>query len=99
MAADEAELGRLADKQRGILTAAASLAKPGGLLVYATCSLEPEENDEVIRGFLDRSPLWTVDAPPRFPIEPDAAGFIRCLPNVHGTDGFTAIRLRRRDDS
>ena len=92
----ETDLARLADKQRGILMAAASLAKPGGRLVYATCSLEPEENDEVIRGFLDRSSAWTVDPPAEFPVAPDAAGFVRCLPHVHGTDGFTAIRLRRR---
>ena len=50
---EEAELGRLAEKQRGILTAAAALARPGGRLVYATCSLEPEENDAVVRAFLD----------------------------------------------
>jgi 16S rRNA (cytosine967-C5)-methyltransferase len=92
---EEAELGRLADKQRGILTAAATLVKPGGCLVYATCSLEPEENDEVVRAFLDAHPDWTVDPPADFPVAPDPAGVIRCLPHVHGTDGFTAVRLTR----
>jgi 16S rRNA C967 or C1407 C5-methylase (RsmB/RsmF family) len=36
-----------------------------------------------------------VDAPAGFPVAPDADGFIRCLPHVQGTDGFTAVRLAR----
>jgi len=92
---EEADLGRLAEKQQSILTAAAGLAKPGGRLVYATCSLEPEENDDVVRAFLDAHADWRVDAPTDFPVAPDAGGVIRCLPHVHGTDGFTAVRLVR----
>jgi 16S rRNA (cytosine967-C5)-methyltransferase len=92
----EADLARLRDKQRGILAAAASLAMGGGRLVYATCSLEPEENEDVVLPFLERRPDWRVDTPGDFPVTPDAAGFVRCLPHVHGTDGFTAIRLRRQ---
>jgi len=92
---DESDLGRLAEKQRGILAAAAALARPGGRLVYATCSLEPEENDLIVRGFLDGHPDWKVDPPAEFPVAPDPDGFVRCLPHVHGTDGFTAVRLAR----
>jgi 16S rRNA (cytosine967-C5)-methyltransferase len=92
---DESDLGRLTEKQRGILAAAAALARPGGRLVYATCSLEPEENDLIVRGFLDGHPDWKVDPPVGFPVAPDPDGFIRCLPHVHGTDGFTAVRLTR----
>ncbi len=92
---EESDLGRLAEKQQGILTVAAGLAKPGGRLVYATCSLEPEENDEVVRAFLNAHPDWRVEAPADFPVAPDAGGVIRCLPHVHGTDGFTAVRLVR----
>ncbi|MGH7373607.1 MAG: 16S rRNA (cytosine(967)-C(5))-methyltransferase RsmB [Candidatus Rokuibacteriota bacterium] len=92
---EEADLGRLAEKQQSILTAAAGLAKPGGRLVYATCSLEPEENDIVVRAFLAAHADWRVDAPADFPVAPDAGGVIRCLPHVHGTDGFTAVRLVR----
>jgi 16S rRNA (cytosine967-C5)-methyltransferase len=89
------ELGRLSVKQHEILAAAGSLAKPDGRLVYATCSLEPEENEEVVRRFLAEFPDWQVDTPEDFPVAPDASGFVRCLPHRHGTDGFTAIRLRR----
>lgn len=92
---DESDLVRLAEKQRGILAAAAALARPGGRLVYATCSLEPEENDLIVRGFLDGHPDWKVDPPVDFPVAPGPDGFVRCLPHVHGTDGFTAVRLAR----
>ncbi|HET7875198.1 MAG TPA: 16S rRNA (cytosine(967)-C(5))-methyltransferase RsmB, partial [Methylomirabilota bacterium] len=91
----EQDLGRLAAKQHAILEAAAAMVRPGGRLVYATCSLEPEENDEVVRAFLGANADWRVDLPAGFPVPPDAAGFIRCLPHVHGTDGFTAVRLIR----
>ncbi len=91
----EEDLGRLKEKQRGILTAAASLVKPGGRLVYATCSLEPDENEEVVSPLLASDANWRVDTPADFPVAPDSAGFVRCLPHVHGTDGFTAIRLRK----
>jgi 16S rRNA (cytosine967-C5)-methyltransferase len=91
----EADLDRLAEKQHGILTTAATLVKPGGRLVYATCSLEPEENDLIVRAFLEGHPDWRVDPPAGFPVEPDRDGIVRCLPHVHGTDGFTAVRLSR----
>jgi 16S rRNA (cytosine967-C5)-methyltransferase len=87
-----------AERQHSILTAAATLVRPGGRLVYATCSLEPEENDEVAREFLTAHADFVADAPPDFPVAPDAGGFVRCLPHRHATDGFTAIRLRRRRD-
>jgi 16S rRNA (cytosine967-C5)-methyltransferase len=90
-----ADIAAAGERQRGILTAAATLARPGGRLVYATCSLEPEENDEVARDFLATHPAFAVEAPAAAPIAPDASGFVRCLPHRHGTDGFTAIRFRR----
>jgi 16S rRNA (cytosine967-C5)-methyltransferase len=91
-----ADLAAAADRQRGILAAASALVRPGGRLVYATCSLEPEENDDVARDFLVSRPDFVVDSPAQFPVAPDAAGFVRCLPHRHGTDGFTAVRWRRR---
>jgi 16S rRNA (cytosine967-C5)-methyltransferase len=84
-----------ADRQRGILEAAASMVRPGGWLVYATCSLEPEENEQVVHEFLTARAGWHVDAPAEPALPLDADGVLRCLPHVHGTDGFTAVRLRR----
>jgi 16S rRNA (cytosine967-C5)-methyltransferase len=91
----EADLERLVDKQRGILRAAAGLVRPGGRLVYATCSLEPEENDNLVQAFLERHPDFRLDPPVGFPVAPGPDGIVRCLPHVHGTDGFTAVRLLR----
>jgi 16S rRNA (cytosine967-C5)-methyltransferase len=86
-----------ADRQRSILGAAATMVKPGGRLVYATCSLEPEENDEVAAWLVATRRDFTVAPPDAFPIPADRVGFVRCLPHAHGTDGFTAVRFVRRN--
>jgi 16S rRNA (cytosine967-C5)-methyltransferase len=90
-----ADIAAAARRQQGILLAAATLVRPGGRLVYATCSLEPEENDDVASAFLAAQPAFAVEPPAAWPVPPDARGFVRCLPHRHGTDGFTAIRFRR----
>ena len=84
-----------ATRQRDILAAAATMVRPGGRLVYATCSLEPEENDEVMAAFLAGRGDFAPDPPSEFPLALDADGVLRCRPHRHGTDGFTAVRLRR----
>ncbi len=91
----EADLGRLQEKQQTIIAAAASMVKPGGRLVYATCSLEPDENEAVVASLPGYGREWQPDPPASFPVPPDAQGFVRLYPHVHGSDGFTAIRLRR----
>lgn len=91
----ETELPRLAERQRSILAAAARMCRPGGTLVYATCSLEPEENQEVVLPFLRAHPGWRLDPPEAFPIPLEPPGVLSCLPHRHGTDGFTAFRLRQ----
>ena len=92
----EADLLRLPERQRAILEAGASIVRPGGALVYATCSLEPEENEAVVEPFLARRQEWILDPPAAFPIPMNPPGMLRCLPHRHGTDGFTAFRLRRQ---
>ena len=91
----EDDLGRLQEKQQTIIAAAAAMVKPGGRLVYATCSLEPDENEAVVASLPGYGKEWQPDPPASFPVPPDAQGFVRLYPHVHGTDGFTAIRLRR----
>jgi 16S rRNA (cytosine967-C5)-methyltransferase len=93
----EADLADLAAVQTAILQAAAGLVRPRGVLVYATCSLEPEENEAVVEAFRSRRPDFGPDALP--PIIPAAcregSSILRMAPHRHGSDGFTAHRLRR----
>ncbi len=83
--------------QKTILKAAAKVVKPGGLLIYSTCSLEPEENDEQVDSFLADNPDWVLEAPPEGTVPPELldGGRLRVLPQRHGTDGAFAARLRR----
>jgi len=98
----EAGLTVLARLQSELLHGVAPLLKPGGLLVYSTCSLEPEETDAVVDVFLRNYTEFTVDdtrsgLPERVAELIDAKGSLRTWPHRHGLDGFYAIRLRRRN--
>src|SRR5262249_11650404 len=91
----------LVPAQTRILAAAAELVRPGGVLVYATCSLEPEENEGVVAELRARRPDMEPDPlPPAVPAACRAApAVLRMTPHRHGSDGFTAHRLRRRASS
>lgn len=91
------DLAVTAMMQRDILRSASHLVKPGGLLVYSTCSLESEENEDQVDAFLATHPGWTLEAPPAGSVPADTldAGYLRVLPQAHGADGAFAARLRR----
>ena len=84
--------------QREILEGACESVRPGGLLIYSTCSLEPEENDEPVNAFLAAHSEFTLEPPPPGTVPETVldAGRLRVLPQRHGTDGAFAVRLRRR---
>jgi 16S rRNA (cytosine967-C5)-methyltransferase len=91
------DLAILAATQAELLRAAAERVTPGGLLVYSTCSLEPEENDEQVDAFLSANSEWTLEPPPPATVSETVldGGLLRVLPQRHGTDGAFAARLRR----
>ncbi len=95
----ELDLDELLPKQARILDDAARLVRPGGRLVYATCSLLPDENEAQVEAFLLRHPefsavplaeSWTLDAE-----VPGPGPFLSLTPRRHGTDGFFAAVLQR----
>ena len=94
-------VAELAVKQAAILAAAAKLLKPGGRLVYATCSLLPEENAQIVDAFLAAHPAFArrraSDVLAAQGIALDLPGDdLQLLPQVHGTDGFYAAVLERQ---
>jgi 16S rRNA (cytosine967-C5)-methyltransferase len=91
------DLAVMSALQKTILRAAAKVVKPDGLLIYSTCSLEPEENDEQVDSFLAENLNWILEPPPEGSVAPELldGGRLRVLPQRHGTDGAFAARLRR----
>ncbi|MCX8072517.1 MAG: 16S rRNA (cytosine(967)-C(5))-methyltransferase RsmB [Candidatus Binatia bacterium] len=93
----------LAQLQRELLQQAARWTRPGGLLVYATCTLLREENEEVIAHFLAERRDFALSRipeqlPPSIQALVDSQGFFRTMPHRHDVDGFFAVRLQRRHD-
>lgn len=98
------DVEELARKQASILAAAAKLVRPGGRLVYATCSILPEESDAIVREFLSARPEFRmrsaqvelaasrIELPQR---GETSDPLLRLYPHVHGTDGFFAALLER----
>jgi len=93
------DLLRAATLQRELLEGVAGAVAADGLLVYSTCSLEPEETDDVVAAFLAAHPEFRPDDPrmalPQAADLVDGQGYLRTWPHRHGTDGFFVARLRR----
>ena len=84
--------------QWNVLEEYAPLVRTGGILVYATCSLLRDENQDMVERFLANNPGFRIEpiSPERgVPAEMIREGFLRTRPDEHGTDGFFAARLRR----
>lgn len=92
----------LAQLQGELLNHAATWVKPGGVLVYATCTLHPAENEDIVAQFLATHPTWQLD-PPRLPsplaMLVDPAGWIKLWPHRDQMDGFFMARFRRSHDA
>ncbi len=91
------EMSRL---QKEILAGAALAVRTGGVLVYSTCTTEPEENEQVVRAFLHESPSFRLEDlrpywPERAALAQVVPGVAHFWPHKHGTDGFFIVRMRR----
>lgn len=94
------QIRALSEMQYNLLKNAAHHIKPGGILVYSTCSIEPMENEEVVQRFLTDFPMFSVEDARRFlPDIPASAitpqGFLQTFPHEHGVDGAFAARFRK----
>lgn len=83
--------------QKAILDNVCRYVRPGGVLLYATCTLLERENEDVVRAFLDKHKDFTLE---RFQLPGDfegaREGMVTCWPHRHGTDGFFFAKLRRK---
>ena len=89
-------LARLPELQRAILENVCRYVKPGGTLVYSTCTVLRRENEAVAEAFLEEHPDLspeTIPAPEGFGLEND--GMLTLLPFKHDTDGFFICRMRK----
>ncbi len=92
------QLAGLASTQERILASVSESVRPGGLLLYSTCSTEPEENEGVVSAFLTRHPGFNLVRPmhpPGVEILLDQKGFLRTFPGTRLWDGFFAALMRR----
>lgn len=90
-------------KQKILLDQVSTLLKPSGVLVYAVCSMEPEENDEVVKEFLNSHSDFAIDKNTgqldgNAGSFVDENGFFRTFPHKHHMAGFFAVRLRRNGE-
>ncbi len=96
---DKQSVAELTVKQAAILDAASTLVRPGGRLVYATCSLLEAENDAIVAAFLERHPDFTL-LPASAVLGKQGIAcdgdVLRLLPHKHNTDGFFAAALERK---
>ncbi len=100
----EDALARRCQEQGEVLALGAPLTRPGGRLVYVTCSLLPQENEDQVRAFLDQNPSyrlihWREAWSGADTLETVSANeeFLQLTPKTHGTDGFFIAVMERRD--
>jgi 16S rRNA (cytosine967-C5)-methyltransferase len=95
---DVDDIPRLARLQRALLENAAKLVKPGGVIVYSTCTIEPEENSDLIKDFLSHNPEFNIESANQYVHQDlvDSQGFVQTFQHKHGMDGSFSARLRKK---
>lgn len=96
----EEDIREIAALQSRLLDSVSALLRPGGVLVYSTCTIEPQENEGVVTSFVNRHPEFELDETGSLSRLKDNAlvrgGGIQILPQHYHSDGFYIARLRRR---
>lgn len=95
------DIASLAAVQRQLLLRSSGWVRPGGVLVYATCTISAQENEEVVGAFVRERSSFVIDDPRAcLPTTAtgliDGHGYLRTFPHRHGLDGFFAVRLKAR---
>lgn len=85
--------------QQEILTSAAQCVKPGGILVYSTCTIEAEENENVIRCFLEGNPAFSLEPAGKFLPVARQEEMVQLFPQRDGIDGFFIARMKRTENA
>lgn len=100
------QIQQLQRLQQEILAGAADCVAPGGVIVYSTCSINPEENQMVVESFLEKHKEYRrEDIMPYLPFTPQRPedrwnaqnGYMQMFPHIHGTDGFFMCRMRKQN--
>ena len=92
---DPEALEGLPKVQRAILDNCSRYVRPGGVLLYSTCTLLRRENEDIVHGFLVEHPRFELE-PFHFPQFGEQPGWFTFWPHIHGTDGFFVAKLRRK---
>lgn len=88
----DSDIGSLVSLQKSILSTCQRYVAPGGILVYATCTISMRENEEIVEWFLSEHPDYSLE---RMPLSLENDGMLQLLPQRHGTDGFFVARMRK----
>ena len=96
----QGDLKKLLPLQREILQHAATLVKPGGCLVYSTCSIEFQENEQIVEWFQQANPEFTLERAQKFVHERFCSeeGYLRTFPHRHGFDGGFGARFKKKPE-
>jgi 16S rRNA (cytosine967-C5)-methyltransferase len=87
----------MAQYQRDLIANAVNFIKPGGVLIYSTCTIDPMENEENVAWFLREYPEFELEPAENYvPAEVCKDGMMKIFPHIHGTDGAFAARLKRK---
>ena len=93
----EADIAALPDIQRDIISGLSTCVKPGGVLLYSTCTVMQRENEDVVKWFLEKNRLFSLESFSLPGIGTISDGMLTLWPHLHGTDGFFICKLRKHN--